>query len=80
MLTNTDDELLDLLPEDSSGEDDYLMNERLQRLILAKQVIAERIDPNDAKLKNEGGSQFKTVGGYRSNMELIDGEFAGPLI
>jgi hypothetical protein len=47
----------------------------LQRDVLAVQVVAERIDPNDKRLKAEEGYSVKTAGSYRLTLMFDDGTY-----
>ena len=71
IVTTTDDKYLELLPE-GTGEEAFLTNAELQHTMLGQEVINERLDPNDERMKSDDGLTLKTAGlnvitfGYRN--------------
>ena len=75
-MTTTDDKYLKLLP-DGIGEEAFLTNAELQHTMLGQEIIGERIDPNDDRIRREGGLTLKTAGlnvitfSYRNGIHAV---------
>ena len=76
-MTTTDDMYLKLLP-DGIGEEAFLTTAELQHTMLGQEIIGERIDPNDDRIRREGGLTLKTAGlnvitfSYRNGISVDD--------
>ena len=75
IVTTTDDKYLELLPE-GKGEEAFLTNAELQHTMLGQEVINQRLDPNDERMKNEGGLSLKTAGLNVIKFSYRDGKSA----